>query len=70
MTSRRSCFCLAWARLLDVCDGRIFGDLTTISRANVWAAVWPVDQGRGRFFLFIVVVDNSKKSTALWCSAS
>ena len=70
ITSRRSCFCLAWVRLLNVCGGRIFGDPTTISRGNVWAAAGLVDQGRGRFFLFIIIVDNSKKSAALWCSAS
>ena len=69
-TSRHSCLCLAWVRLLDVCGGRIFSDPTTISRGDVWAAAGLVDQGQGRFFLFIIVVDNSKKSVMLWCSAS
>jgi hypothetical protein len=70
MSSRRSCFCFAWARLLNVCGGRILGDPTTISRGNVWAAMGLADQGWGHFFLFNVIVDNTKEMAALWCPAS
>jgi hypothetical protein len=52
-------------RLLDVCGGRVLGDPTTIGRGNIWSALGLADQGRGCFFLFIVIVNESKESVAL-----
>jgi hypothetical protein len=52
-----------------MCSGWVLGDPTTISRGNIRAAVGLADQGRGCFFLFIVV-NNSKESVALRRSAS
>jgi hypothetical protein len=50
--------------------GRVLDDPTTIGRGNVQTAAGLADQGRGCFFLFIVIVDDSKESAALRCSAS
>jgi len=57
-------------RLLDVCGGRVLGNPTTIGWGNVRAAAGFADQGRGRFILFVIVVDDSKESAALGRSAS
>ena len=68
--SHRSYLCFAWLCLFDVCGGRVLGNPTTIGWGNVWAAVGLADQGRGRFFLLIVVVDDSNESAVLGRSAS
>jgi len=55
--------------LLGVRGRWVLVNLTTIARGDIRAAAGSVDQGRGRLFLFVIIVDDSNKSVALGCSA-
>ena len=63
--SRRCCFCSSRTYRLDVRGRRVPGYPTSVDRRDVRAAAWSPDQGRGRFILFIVVVDNPHKPATL-----